>query len=423
MAKPAGGACNLDCSYCFYLDAVDLYPSGRLQMSDEVLEAYVEGMLTSRPGQAVDFTWQGGEPTLLGLDWYRRVVEVQRRLAPPGVAVRNSIQTNGTLLDDAWGAFLAEHRFLVGLSLDGPRELHDAFRHTKGGDGTYDRVVEGLRTLQRHGVDVNILTTVNSANVHRPLEVYDHLTAELGAQFLQFIPIVERAHDDVPSFETPSAQSYGRFLTAIFDRWVRSDVGRVFVRDFDNALAIRHGIGATICVHAETCGTAVALEHTGDLYACDHFVEPGHLVGSIVDTPIGDLVASPGQVAFGMAKRDTLTRYCRACDVLDFCGGGCPKDRFAITSDGERGLHHLCDGYRAFFGHVRPFVDEMDRLLRHGQPPSRIMEAADGFPPPIELPEPPPIPGPVEVRAGWTSLGMPRVRRRIGARVSPVEAP
>jgi len=382
LAKPTGAICNLDCRYCFYLPAESLYPNSDFHMSDAVLDAYVRQYLESQPGPEINLAWQGGEPTLMGLDFFRRGVALARRYRRPGTRVLHTIQTNGVLLDDEWCAFLAEHRFLVGLSIDGPEPLHDAYRVDKGGHPTFARVMRGLRLLQKHRVDVNILCTVHAANAPHPLDVYRFLRDQAGAQFIQLIPIVERAGALVPlgrmmreraSERSVSGFAFGHFLIDIFDEWVQRDVGRVFVQMFDSALASWVGAPSGLCVHAETCGAALALEHTGDLYSCDHFVDPAHRLGNITETHMRDLVQKPEQVQFGAAKRDALPGTCRRCDVRFACHGGCPKDRFATTTEGEPGLHYLCEGYQVFFRHIDEPMRVMADLLRKGRAPAEIM--------------------------------------------------
>jgi uncharacterized protein len=359
MLKPSGAICNLDCHYCYYLSKEQLYPGSRFRMSDDMLANYTRQFIASQPGPEVTFAWQGGEPLLMGLDFFQRAVNWQRRYCPPNKVVSNSIQTNGVLLDDAWCDFLAGHQFLVGLSLDGPPALHDAYRVDKGGRPTFARVMAGLRRLQKHQVAVNILTTVHAANGAHPLEVYRFIRDEAAVDFIQFIPIVERQNEtgyqagDTVTARSVGAQQYGDFLIAVFDEWVRRDVGRVFVQIFDVALGIWLGQGSGLCIFAETCGRALALEHNGDLYACDHFVEPDYYLGNIAQKSLPALAASPAQRAFGQAKQATLPRYCRECEVRFVCNGGCPKERFIKTPDGEAGLNYLCAGYRAFFNHIR----------------------------------------------------------------------
>ena len=379
LAKPTGAICNLACQYCFFLSKEALYPGSRFRMSDELLETYIRQLIESHRVPEVTVAWQGGEPTLMGLDFFRRSIEYQAKYRKPGITIRNTIQTNGTLLDDEWCAFFKEHDFLVGISIDGPRELHDAYRVTKGGKPTFDRVMQGLRLLQKHGVEYNVLTTIHAANAAHPLEVYRFLRDEAGARFIQFIPIVERENGiGFPNGtrvteRSVTAEQFGRFLIAVFDEWVRRDVGRVFVQMFDVALANWVGVPPGLCVHSPTCGTALALEHNGDVYSCDHFVEPEHLLGNINDRHLVDLVASERQRRFGRAKLDTLPRYCRECSVRFACHGGCPKDRFVETPDGEPGLNYLCAGYKAFFQHIDRPMRIMAGLLLQGRAPAEIM--------------------------------------------------
>ncbi len=351
MVKPAGGECNLSCAYCYYLAKTHLYPHSRFRMDEALLEDFTRQYIAAQRVPEVTFAWQGGEPLLMGLPFYERALALQRRYRPAGMRIANALQTNGTLLDAAWCRFLRQHDFLIGLSLDGPRELHDAYRRDRAGRPTFERVMAGLAALHEHGVAFNILATVHAANAEHPLEVYRFLRDEAGARFIQFIPIVERSTGNGGTDAAVSSRSvrpaqYGRFLTAIFDEWVRRDVGEVFVQTFDMALV---------------------LEHNGDLYACDHFVEPRYRLGNIAQTPLVELVGSAQQRAFGEAKRAALPQQCRSCAVLFACHGGCPKDRFLRTADGEAGLQYLCEGYRAFFTHVDHPMRLMAAELRQGR--------------------------------------------------------
>jgi uncharacterized protein len=385
LAKPTGAACNLGCSYCFFLDKELYYLGDRMRMSDEVLEAYIRQLVDAHATDEVTVAWQGGEPTLMGLDFFRRAVAIQERHRRPGMSYLNTIQTNGTLLDDEWCAFLTEHDFLVGISLDGPRDLHDAFRVDKGGNPTFDRVMRGLRLLQRHGVEYNLLTTVNAVNADHPLAVYRFLRDEVGTTWMQFIPVVERLDDDglaiaqrgtAVSERSVGAEQFGRFLIAVFDEWLHHDVGDVFVQTFEATLRSWMGLPAGMCVFDETCGRGLALEHNGDLYSCDHFVEPDHLLGNIGDASLRDLLRSGFQHRFGQDKRDSLPRYCRDCDVRFACNGECPRNRFLTTPDGEPGLNYLCAGLKAFFHHVDGPMRAMAAALRAGRQAS---EAAGAY--------------------------------------------
>ncbi len=398
LAKPAGAICNLACEYCFFLSKEMLYPGSRFRMADDLLEIYIRQLIESHRSPEVTIAWQGGEPTLMGLDFFERSVEYAERYRRTGQRVSYTIQTNGTRLDDAWGAFFKAQGFLVGLSVDGPREYHDAYRVDKGGKGSFDQVMRGWEVLKRHEVDFNILCAVHAANQDHPLEVYHFLRDDLGAQFLQFIPIVERATEELlplanqgwsptPAGKRPlytvsgdqvtersvQPEAYGRFLIAIFDEWVRRDVGSVFVQHFDAALANWMRVPGAVCIFSETCGQALALEHNGDLYCCDHFVEPAYRLGNIRQTHMIELVASDRQRAFGLAKRDTLPRYCRECPVRFACHGECPRNRFIRTPDGEPGLNYLCAGYKAFFTHIDHPMRLMADLLRQGRYADEVM--------------------------------------------------
>jgi uncharacterized protein len=396
LAKPTGAVCNLDCAYCFFLSKEMLYPGSRFRMADEVLEAYISQLIEAHSQvPEVMIAWQGGEPTLMGVDFFRRSVELANRYLKPGQRAVYTIQTNGTLLDPEWAAFFVENDFLVGLSIDGPRDVHDAYRVNKGGKGSFDQVMAGLDHLKANGVEWNALTTIHAANAERGREVYCFLRDECGARFVQFIPIIERVSEaadgevpwsswrDRPLYEqrgervtnrSVTAEQYGRFLIDVFEEWVRRDVGEVYVQMFDVALANWVGEPPSLCIHSETCGLALALEHTGDLYSCDHFVEPRYKLGNIADTRMLDLVASEQQRRFGLAKRESLPQYCLECDVRFACHGGCPKDRFISTPDGEPGLNYLCAGYKAFFHHVdRPMRFMAERLGR-GLAPADVMQ-------------------------------------------------
>ena len=379
MAKPTGARCNLRCDYCFFLAKEALYPGSDFRMSDETLRRYVEQTVAAQRVPHVTLAWQGGEPTLMGLDFFRRARDVENACVPPGMSVERTIQTNGVLLDDEWAAFLAESDHLVGLSIDGPRELHDAYRHDRAGRPVFDRVLAAARLLQRHGAEFNVLCTINAANAGHPLEVYRFFRDELEARYIQLIPIVEVATP--PSAERPGTatdrsvrpEDYGRFLTAVFDEWIRRDVGEMFVQFFDGILAAYLRGISSLCVLRPTCGDGVALEHNGDLYSCDHFVDPDHLLGNIMETPVGDLVRSERQRAFGQAKQDALPAFCRACDYLFACNGECPKNRILLTPDGEPGLNWLCAGLKAFFAHTERQMRLMAEILERGGEAREIM--------------------------------------------------
>ncbi|MCL5801786.1 MAG: anaerobic sulfatase maturase [Gammaproteobacteria bacterium] len=379
MLKPRGAICNLDCAYCYFLSKEMLYPGSRFRMANDLLEEYTRQYIAAQRVPEVTFAWQGGEPTLMGLDFFRLAVSLQQKYKRPGMRVHNALQTNGTTLDETWCEFFRDNDFLLGVSLDGPRNLHDFYRVDKGGQPTFDRVMAGIALLKRHHVEFNILTTVHAANAGQPLDVYRFLRDEIGTQFIQFIPIVER--DNGTGFQegekvTPrsvTARQYGDFLIAIFDEWVRRDVGRVFVQIFDVALAAWVGQRPGLCIFEETCGSALAMEHNGDLYSCDHFVEPRYKLGNIQEIPLLDMVASEQQMRFGQAKKDTLPRYCRECEVRFVCNGGCPKDRVIYTPDGEPGLNYLCAGFKAFFNHVDKPMRVMAAELKAERAPANVM--------------------------------------------------
>ncbi len=398
LAKPTGATCNLDCEYCFFLSKELLYPGSRFRMAEDLLELYLRQLLEGhRHSPEVIVAWQGGEPTLMGLPFFRRSIELVQGLARPGQRVLHTIQTNGTLLTDEWGEFLAEHGFLVGISIDGPRDVHDRYRVDKGGAPTFDRVMRGLDVLRRHRVEYNTLTTVHAANEDRGREVYRFLRDECGSSFVQLIPIVERATPEslalanagwgtrgrlrplytldgsMVTDRTVSPAGFGRFLVDVFEDWVRRDIGSVYVQMFDTALANWYGEPAGLCVHSRTCGSQLALEHNGDVFSCDHFVEPRYRLGNIRELPLLDMVASQQQRDFGQAKLGTLTSTCLACDVRLACHGGCPKDRFATSPADEPGHQYLCPSYLLFFRHIAPVMRRMCELLRVDRAPSEVM--------------------------------------------------
>ncbi|GGH00318.1 anaerobic sulfatase maturase [Silvibacterium dinghuense] len=393
MAKPHGPICNLDCTYCYYLEKENLYPrSGReFHMADDVLESYIRQYIAAHPSSHVSFAWQGGEPTLLGVPYFERVVALQKQYAN-GKTIENALQTNGTLLDDVWGEFLAKNHFLVGLSIDGPAHLHDAYRVDKGGKPSFARVVRGLDILKKHGVAFNTLTVVNRKNSYHALEVYRFLK-QIGSRYLQFIPVVEQLAEapdhnglrllkpysqtktHVSDWSVESLQ-FGRFLQEIFDEWVVNDVGHVYVQAFDVALESWAGLPQSLCVFSPTCGNALALEHNGDLYSCDHFVYPENRLGNIAEQPLLRILNSPQQSRFGKAKETGLPSDCRSCDVRFACNGECPKHRFSSTSSGEYGLNYLCAGYKHFFHHIDPYMRFMANELRQRGVSARVMEWA-----------------------------------------------
>ena len=390
LTKPIGPICNLDCKYCFYLEKEVLYPdTSKWAMPPDVLESYIQQYIQHQDTDVIHFAWQGGEPTLLGVDYFRNIVTLQAKYAN-GKRIENAFQTNGVLLNDEWGDFFAEQNFLVGISIDGPRQLHDAYRVDKGGQPTFDRVVRGINFLKKHAVAFNTLTTVHRKNSYNPLEVY-HFLKESGSGYIQFIPIVERISTHTtqdgmvlvsPSFSEHAKVSdwsvepvqFGRFLSTIFDEWVRNDVGQTFIQLFDVSLEMWMGMEASLCIFRKTCGSALAIEHNGDLYSCDHFVYPENRLGNIMQQALGEMVESQQQIQFGQAKNDTLPKYCQQCEVRFACNGECPKHRFATTPDGEAGLNYLCAGYKKFFTHIDPYMQFMAAQLRQQRAPANVME-------------------------------------------------
>ncbi len=397
LSKPTGAICNLDCKYCFFLSKEMLYPGSRFRMADDLLEMYIRQLIESQQADEINIAWQGGEPTLMGLEFFKRSVDLAQKYKKPGQTILHTMQTNGTKIDEEWAEFFKKNNFLIGLSVDGPRSMHDAYRVNKGGQGTFDQVMRGWKILRQYQVDFNILCTLHAVNGDYPLEVYRFFRDDLKAEYIQFIPIIERATADSLStanqgWSTGSGgdrplytqigelvtersilpEQYGRFLIEVFDEWVRRDIGKVYVQMFDVALGSWVGIH-TLCVFAPTCGNALALEHNGDMYSCDHFVEPAYLLGNIQETHMIELVASSQQRQFGQDKQDRLPRYCRECEVRFACNGGCPKDRFIDTPDGEPGLNYLCAGYKLFYHYIDPSMKIMADLLRQGRFADEIM--------------------------------------------------
>ncbi len=414
LSKPIGPVCNLDCTYCYYTRKRALYPGTKSwRMTDQTLHAYIRQYVEAQPPACdeIVFSWQGGEPTLLGIGFFRRVVKIQRRHTPPGKRIRNALQTNGMLLNDVWCEFLRENNFLVGISIDGPADLHDAYRHDKRGRPTHYHVLQAQNRLRKFGVEHNALVVVSRHNGDHPLEVYRFLRNQ-GIEFIQFIPLVERlgtkasprSESSTPALgESPTAlvtersvgaRQFGEFLIAVFDEWLCRDVGRIFVQAFDEALAAWLGLPSALCVFRKQCGRALAIEHNGDLYSCDHFVEPAYKLGNIHERPIVDLANSARQQHFARAKETSLPEYCRGCGVRFACNGECPKNRFTRTPGGESGLNYLCEGYRRFFRHVDPVMQEMAQELRHGRPAANVMyrrnAAARGAPRPNKTRHPAP---------------------------------
>ena len=397
MAKPMGSVCNLNCTYCYYLEKEKLYTkSATYRMNETGLETFVIQYIEAQDAPTVTFVWQGGEPTLKGIEFYRKAVEFQKKHSL-GRKIENVLQTNGTLLNDEWCVFLKEHDFLVGISIDGPREIHDQYRLTKAGTSSFDKVIKGIEFLKKYSIEFNTLTVVTRTSTAYPLEIYRFLKS-IGSTYIQFIPIVERKAKNnteeglslvLPDYTSEALvtewsvkpDDYGKFLVTIFDEWVRNDVGRYFVQMFDVTLANWIEENSGLCVFNETCGNALVVEHNGDVYSCDHFVYPKHLLGNIMGTPLKLLANSPRQYIFGRQKRESLPDYCMRCEYRFACHGECPKYRFDTTPDGDPGLNYLCKAYRMFFAHVHPYMQYMSDEIANRKPPSNVMGWARGVSP------------------------------------------
>ncbi|MBT3373171.1 MAG: anaerobic sulfatase maturase [Rhodospirillaceae bacterium] len=374
MVKPVGAICNLDCGYCYYLEKEQLYPKSQShRMADELLENYIIQHIEASPDETIFFSWHGGEPTLLGIDYFQRILDLQQRHRPEGRKIANGIQTNGTLINEEWCRFLGRNRFYVGLSIDGPKYLHDHYRVTKKAEATHKQVLHAHRLFKKHGIHCDLLCVVSERNARQPVLVY-RFFRDLGIDFLQFLPLVIRDGESGVKPESVPAKLYGEFLSAVFDEWVRNDVGRITIHNFEEALRPYIGLDHSLCVLRETCGDVVVVEHTGEFYSCDHFVEPGHMLGNIQETPLVDMINGAAQEKFGNHKKDSLPQYCRDCEVLSSCNGGCPKDRFIQTPSGEDGLNYLCAGYKHFALHARPYLQKFAELKKMRQPATKIME-------------------------------------------------
>lgn len=390
MLKPAGSSCNLDCHYCYYLDKAVQYGGRQAVMSDELLELYIRQYIEANAVDTVTFCWHGGEPLLLGLDFYRRAMTLQRKYAD-GKRIENTLQTNGTLVTEEWCELFARNNFLVGISLDGPEEIHDAFRLTKGGRPTFARVVESIETFRRCGVEFNTLSVVNRLCEGRGAEIYRFFRDTVRSRYMQFLPAVEHVVDR-PGFHRPlivspdhegarlaewsvTAEGYGRFLCDVFDEWVVSDVGNYYVQMFDASLAQWCGVQPGVCSMGETCGDALVVEHNGDVYSCDHFVYPEYRLGNIRETPLAEIYRSARRREFGLAKRNSLPRECLRCAYYFACRGECPKHRFEKGADGFP-KNSLCEGLKLYFRHVEPYMAFMRDLLAQRQPPAWVMPFA-----------------------------------------------
>lgn len=373
MAKPVGPLCNLECSYCYYLKTERFYKSShQFRMSDSLLEMYIRQYIEASPGPIVQFTWHGGEPTLAGLDFYRRAVELQKRYLPEGWSCWNNLQTNGILLDNEWCSFLADSHFDVGLSIDGTQWLHDKFRKDHSGGGTYEHAVAAVRNLQAHGIQPDLLCTVTSATAEEPIVVYRALR-DLNTGWVQFIPIVQRTSDGQVTSESVTSEEYGHFLSTVFDEWIHHDIGRLDIQLFAEMALVWSGGPASLCWMAPTCGRVLIVEHDGSVYSCDHFVTLDHRIGDIEISPISTLVDIPVQRSFGNNKRDRLPMQCRSCPWLAVCNGGCLKDRFVLAENGESGLNYFCSGLRQFFAHAEQPLKQVMQFRKSGLAPDAIM--------------------------------------------------
>lgn len=393
MIKIVGPVCNLDCDYCYYLEKDALYPGKKFNLSsfgmkEDILEKFIRDYLASQPQERVEFIWHGGEPTLLGVDYFQRILALQQKYGE-GKTIANVLQTNGTLIDDRWAEFLAQNNFLCGLSIDGPQKFHDNHRRFSDGRGSWEKAVECARIFRKHGVEFNTMSVVNASNSKEPVAVYDFLK-EIGSRYMQFSPIVERiALDEREELsivdhhytketalmsENVSAADWGNFLCRIFDRWVKTDVGYCYVNWFDNTLAAYVGQHPSLCSMAPYCGCSLAIEHNGDAYCCDHFVFPDYRLGNMNEQDIAEMVKSDKQLFFEQYKKDSLSARCKSCAYLNVCGGDCPKNRIARTAEGEN-ISCLCTGFRMFFEHSRKYFEYMANELKNQRPPANVMKA------------------------------------------------
>lgn len=389
MVKPIGPLCNLNCTYCYYLEKKKLY-TGKidLRLNKELLENFVKQYIKAQQVPVVTFIWQGGEPTLLGLDYFHKVIELQKKYSG-GKTIENMFQTNGIKLNNDWCKFFTDNNILVGISIDGEEHNHDYYRKTNSGGPTFKRVMKSIELLHKNKVKFNTLSCVNSYNVHNASETYRFLK-QIGSGFIQFLPVVERVVNlpeegrlnlIAPIFKgdasvtdwSVKSKDFGMFLITIFNEWIRNDVAKYYIQIFDSTLANYIGEMPGLCVFSETCGDAMVMEHNGDLFSCDHFVYPEYLLGNISDTPILDMVKSTQQIEFGINKRNKLPLYCLQCDVRYACHGECPKHRFIKTLDGKSGLNYLCEGYKMFFHHVEPYMEYMAKELKNKRTPANVM--------------------------------------------------
>lgn len=390
MVKPTGSKCNLDCDYCFYLEKEKLYPGkSQFKMTEELLEIYIKQNISAQPDDVefYTFSWQGGEPTLMGLEFFKKAVDLQRKWSK-GKRCENTFQTNGVLLDDKWCEFLHDHDFLVGLSIDGNKAHHDQYRKTRAGRGTHDQVIAAIKRLEKYNVQYNTLVVLHQGNVDEPLALYRYLRS-LNVKHMQFIPLVERIAQDItsdgltlvnPDYLGLSQVSpwsigplqYANFLNTVFDEWVQNDIGDIFVNMFETTLGLAIGEPSNTCVFSKTCGNAIVIEHNGDVYACDHFVYPEYKLGNIQDQTINTMGQSNKQRRFGKDKVDNLSVECKSCRYLSLCNGGCPKHRFDVAKNGIPNKNYLCDGYKHYFEHIIPHMKEIYKALVTGESPESL---------------------------------------------------
>lgn len=367
MTFPVGPTCNLDCEYCYYLKKTELYPeTNNFQMTEEILEEYIKQYIDAQPGPVVNFGWQGGEPTLRGLDFFKKAVKLQQKYAPTGWKIENSIQTNAVLIDDQWAKFLKANNFLVGVSLDGPKNLHNRYRKDKNDKGTHQKVLARIEKLKEYEIEYNILAVVNNLNSKKPKEVYQFFK-ELAADFIQFIPIVERDAEKEIISRSVAPKEYGKFLIGVFNEWI-NDLGDIYVQIFEESVSAWAGFGTNLCVFSQTCGKGPVMEYNGDLYACDHFVEPEYKLGNINQISILEMMNSSQQQKFGRAKTEDLNPQCLECDYKFICNGGCPKNRVVDTGDKNK-LNYLCEGYKLFFSYIDPFMKKLAQMVKQRKSP------------------------------------------------------
>jgi len=359
FVKPVGAHCNLACKYCYYLEKASIYPHDHnYRMNGQVLENYILQHIQASAGPDIFFSWHGGEPTLAGLSYFRLITSIQHKYCPPNAHIINGLQTNGTMLNDEWCRFFADEKFVVGISIDGPEDLNSLYRHSAKGHSVYSQTLRGFQLLKWYGIPCEILCVVNAHNVQEPIRIYNFFK-KLGAQYITFIPLVEKqlSANRLVSEDTVPAKAYGEFLVAVFEEWKSSDIGKIKIQLVEEALRSAFDQEHALCILKKTCGRVPVVEQNGDFYSCDHYVDLDHLVGNIMQTPLVELLESEQQRQFGQSKFDSLPDQCLRCEVLGMCNGACPKDRFITTSDGQEGLNYLCEGYRLFFNHCKPFAE------------------------------------------------------------------